>query len=375
MGDDLKTTVSFSGRSRLIDVAELAGVTKSVVSRVLNNDATLSVRDETRLRVLESAKKLGYQPHAGARALAGSRTRALALLIPDLTNPVYSRITRGAYFQARARGYALLLAEDTAEHGVDEQFADLVASGRVDGLLIASARPGHPLLNMLPRTEIPYLFINRSVDGSGRNITMNLEAASACAVSHLQELGHRYIGHVSGPESLSPARSRRIGLIHAAREAGMPEPAVEPGEFSEKGGYDATLRLVHAHPEVTAVYTSTLNQAIGALHALHELGLAVPEQISVISYDDLPLADYLQPPLTTIAMPLVELGRTAVNALCDQLNGQPPGDLTIPSNPQVITRKSTAPAPPDHAASDRKQTKAPKQPNPLSTLPSSPRRS
>jgi DNA-binding LacI/PurR family transcriptional regulator len=355
--DDLEALATHARRSRLIDVAELAGVTKSVASRVLNNDTTLSVRDETRLRVLESAKTLGYQPHAGARALAGSRTRALALLIPDLTNPVYSRITRGAYFQARTRGYALLLAEDTAEHGVDEQFADLVASGRVDGLLIASARPGHPLLNMLPRTEIPYLFINRSVDGSGRNITMNLEAANACAVSHLQELGHRHIGHVSGPESLSPAQSRRIGLIRAAREAGMPEPAVEPGEFSEKGGYDATLRLVHAHPEVTAVYTSTLNQAIGALHALRELGFSVPEQISVISYDDLPLADYLQPPLTTIAMPLVELGRTAVNALCDQLNGEPPSDLMIPSDPQVITRKSTAPAATGAVASERKQTK------------------
>ncbi|MDQ0867480.1 LacI family DNA-binding transcriptional regulator [Arthrobacter globiformis] len=342
MGDDVKTMAAHSGRSRLIDVAELAGVTKSVASRVLNNDATLSVRDETRLRVLESAKKLGYQPHVGARALAGSRTRALALLIPDLTNPVYSRITRGACFQARTRGYALLLAEDTAEEGVDEQFADLVASGRVDGLLIASARPEHPLLNMLPQTDIPYLFVNRSVSGSGRNIIMNLEAASACAVSHLRELGHRHLGHVSGPEVLSPGQSRRIGLMHAAREAGLPDPSVEYGDFSEKGGYEATLRLVKHHPEVTAVYTSTLNQAIGALHALRELGLNVPERISVISYDDLPLADYLQPPLTTIAMPLVELGRTAVNALCDQLNGGLPADLIIPSDPQVVTRKSTA---------------------------------
>ncbi|MCU1512342.1 MAG: transcriptional regulator, LacI family protein, partial [Arthrobacter sp.] len=111
------------------------------------------------------------------------------------------------------------------------------------------------------------------------------------------------------------------------------------------------------HPEVTAVYTSTLNQAIGALHALRELGFSVPEQISVISYDDLPLADYLQPPLTTIAMPLVDLGRTAVNALCDQLNGEPPSDLMIPSDPQVITRKSTAPAATGTVASERKQTK------------------
>ena len=339
---DRNTELPANGRSRLIDVAQLSGVTKSVASRVLNKDATLSVREETRLKVLEAARKLGYQPHAGARALAGSRTRALALLIPDLTNPVYSRITRGAYLQARARGYAMLLAEDTEDEGVDEQFADLVASGRVDGLLIASARPGHPLLGLLPKTDIPYLFVNRSVAGSGRNVTMDLEAASLCAVAHLRELGHRHIGHVSGPEALSPGDSRRTGLIKAARDAKLPEPAIERGAFSEQGGYDATKRLVKDHPEVTAVYTSTLNQAIGALHALHELGLSVPQDISVISYDDLPLADYLQPTLTTIAMPLLELGKTAVNALCDQLNGEQPEDLVIPSEPYVVSRESTA---------------------------------
>jgi DNA-binding LacI/PurR family transcriptional regulator len=343
MDEQLKNAPVPGGRTRLIDVADLAGVTKSVASRVLNNDQTLSVRDETRLRVLDSAQRLGYQPHAGARALAGARTRALALLIPDLTNPVYSRITRGAYREARRRGYALLLAEDTADEGVTEEFAGLVASGRVDGLLIASARPGHPLLTALPKTDIPYLFVNRSVADTGRNVTMDLEAASACALRHLDALGHRNIGHVAGPERLSPSRSRRLGLERAAREAGLPAPVVEAGEYNEQGGYDATIRLVQAHPELTAIYTSTLNQAIGTLHALHKLGLRVPEQVSVISYDELPLAEYLEPPLTTVAMPLLELGIAAVDALCAQLQGEPARDITIPSDPKVIVRSSTGP--------------------------------
>ncbi len=329
-------------RTRLVDVAEMAGVTKSVASRVLNHDPTLSVRDETRLRVLESAQKLGYQPHAGARALAGASARALALLIPDLTNPVYSRITRGACYQARAQGYAMLLAEDSEESGVDEQFAELVATGRVDGLLIASARPRHPLLEILPETDIPYVFLNRSVENSGRNVAMDLEAASACAVEHLTKLGHRRLGHVSGPNELSPGQGRRAGLLAAAQRAGLPSPAIEAGEFSEEGGYRATKHLISARPEITAIYTSTLNQAIGALHALREAGLSVPEDMSVISYDDLPLAEHLQPPLTTIAMPLVELGRTAVDALCAQLNGGGPKDITIDTRPEVVVRSSTA---------------------------------
>jgi LacI family transcriptional regulator len=329
-------------RIRLIDVAEMAGVTKSVASRVLNHDPTLSVRDETRLRVLESAQKLGYQPHAGARALAGSSARALALLIPDLTNPVYSRITRGACYQARAEGYAMLLAEDSVEGGVDEQFAELVATGRVDGLLIASARPDHPLLKILPETDIPYVFLNRTVENSGRNVSMDLEAASACAVDHLMRLGHRRLGHVSGPDELSPSRSRRAGLLAAVKAAGLPGPAMEAGEFSEEGGYQATRRLISARPDITAIYTSTLNQAIGALHALREAGLSVPGDMSVISYDDLPLAEHLQPPLTTIAMPLVELGRTAVDAICAQLNGGGPKDVTINTRPEVVIRSSTS---------------------------------
>lgn len=332
-----------TGRTRLIDVAKLAGVTKSVASRVLNKDGTLSVRDETRLRVMESAQRLGYQPHVGARALAGAKTRALALLIPDLTNPVYSRITRGAYFQARQRGYAMLLAEDTEDEAVEEQFSDLIAAGRVDGLLIASARPDHPLINALPGMDIPYVFLNRSVPGSDRNVTLATEAASARAVAHLAGLGHVRIGHIAGPRSLTANDGRRTGLMDAARAAKLPPPAIEYGAFSEQGGHDAVQRLMRAEPGLTAVYTSTLNQAIGALQGLRQLGLDVPGQVSVISYDDLPLAEYLQPPLTTIAMPLVELGRAGIDAICLQLEGKPAQDIVVPAEPQVIVRQSTAP--------------------------------
>ena len=150
-------------RVRLVDVAAACGVTKSVVSRVLNNDPTLNVRPETRQRILAAAQRLGYRAHAGARALAGSRARALALLIPDLSNPVYSRIIRGAYRRAREHGYVMLLAEDTAEDEADESFADLVEEGRVDGLLIASARPAHRLLSSARLARLPHVFVNREI--------------------------------------------------------------------------------------------------------------------------------------------------------------------------------------------------------------------
>lgn len=328
-----------SGRVRLVDVAQRSGVTKSAASRVLNNDPTLNVRPETRERVWAAARELGYKPHAGARALAGAQARALALLIPDLTNPVYSRIVRGAYQRARARGYVVLLAEDTDDLQADESFAELVETGRVDGLMIASARPSHPLLHSPRLAALPHVFVNREMPNSNRNVGMDLIEASRCAVDHLYEYGHRQIGHVAGPEALEPSRLREDGFVSRATELGLTVRAVERAAFSEAGGAQAATRLLQAH-RTTALYVSTLSQAVGAMHAIRALGLAIPDDVSVVAYDDLPLADYLDPPLTTIAMPLVELGAAAVEAVIAQLGGDPPTDVRVTTSPQVISRAS-----------------------------------
>lgn len=333
-------------RVRLADVAAVCGVTKSVVSRILNEDPTINVRPETRKRVLDAAAELGYRPHAGARALAGAEARALALLIPDLTNAVYSRIIRGAYTQARRYGYVLLLAEDTTDDQTDESLTELVETGRVDGLLIASARPRHPLIGSPRLARVPHVFVNREVPGSGRNVGMDLAAASTTAVLHLHQLGHRAIGMVSGPLDLEPARARHAGFVDRMHALGLDPSMVEQGSFTEQGGAEATTRLLATAPDVTALYASTLSQAIGAMHAVRSAGLRMPDDLSVIAYDDLPLADYLDPPLTTIGMPLQDLGAAAIDAILDQLAGRPPADRTVTTRPVVIERGSTAPPSP-----------------------------
>lgn len=331
---------SAGDRVRLIDVARRCGVTKSVVSRVLNDDPSLNVRPETRQRIRAAALELGYRAHAGARALAGAETRALALLIPDLANPVYSRIIRGAYRRAREHGYVVLLAEDTADDGADEAFADLVEAGRVDGLLIASARPGHRLLSSARLARIPHVFVNREVPGSGRNVAMELAAASATAVRYLHGMGHRRIAMVSGPADLQPAQLRERGFVDAVRALGLPSELVARGEFSEQGGASAAGRLLDREPGPTAVYCSTLGQAVGALHAIRTRGLRVPADVSVVTYDDLPLAGYLDPPLTSVAMPLLELGAAAVDAVLQQLAGGPAADVAIRVPPAIVERGS-----------------------------------
>jgi DNA-binding LacI/PurR family transcriptional regulator len=232
-----------------------------------------------------------------------------------------------------------------SDHFVDETFADLVEEGRVDGLLIASARPDHRLLASARLDRLPHVFVNREMPGSGRNVGMDLAEASATAVRHLYALGHTDIGLVSGPAELYPARVREQGFRDQMTGLGLDPGCCVSAPFSEEGGSQAARRLLARRPAPTALYCGTLGQAIGALHALHVLGLRVPEDVSVVSYDDLPLADYLSPPLTTVAMPLLELGAAAVDAVLDQLEGAPPHDVAIPTLPVVVTRASTGRAP------------------------------
>jgi len=328
-------------RARLIDVAERSGVAKSVASRVLSGDPTLRTRPETRERILRTAEELGYHPHAGARALALSRAGVLALLIPDMSNPVYAAITRGAYRRARDLDFSLLLAEDSPDED-GEDFTDLVLDGRVDGLLVASARVGHPLVARLLEEPalVAHVFVNRTVPGSSRNVGLDMASASAAAVDHLVAHGHHRIAMVSGPPDLSPAKERLDGFRSRMADLALPAGPVAIGRFSGEGGFSATTELLTEHPDITALYTSTFVQAVGALRATREAGLTVPTDLSLITYDDSPLADYLHPRPTTISMPLAELGAAAVDALVAQLTSGQSHSVRVEDGLRIIERDS-----------------------------------
>ena len=333
--------VTRSPRIRLLDVALRAGVSKSIASRVLNGDPALLVRPETRERVLRAASQLDYRPHAAARGLKRAETGALGLLVPPLTNPVYVRIIRGAFERALERDFVVLLVEDVNPAQAERTSSQLVRSGRIDGLMVASARPGHPLLRSLRRQEIPHVFVNRGVARSGRNVVMDEARASAVALAHLAGLGHRRIGHVAGPGPLDTARRRTAGFLKAAAASGL-EVAVAEGDFGEGGGAAAARHLLEHSSGLTALYTSTLSQAVGVYHATWELGLDVPADLSLVGYDDMPLAEYLRPPLTTVRTPLAELGAAAVDALVDQLLGGEPRNVVVGKDSEVVVRASTA---------------------------------
>jgi DNA-binding LacI/PurR family transcriptional regulator len=326
-------------RSRLSDVATLAGVSPSTASKILNEVPGISARPETRQRVFDAAHSLGYYPNVTARALAGMPARALALMVEELTNPIYSRLIQGVFEEARLLGYTILVVEGAQVS--NDSFVNLVAAGHVDGMLVGSARRGHELPESLARQNIPHVFVNRAVEGSGRNVTMELATASWLAVERLVDLGHQVIGHIAGPAEVETARMRAAAFTAAAEGLQIEAAPIQHVAFGEAGGVLGADALFDANPNITAVFTSALSQSVGALHAFKRRGIRVPHDVSLIAYDDMPLAGYLDPPIDTVAMPLEELGRTAVQALVRQIGGGAPEDIVVPTLPRLVLRGST----------------------------------
>ncbi|MGH3585178.1 MAG: LacI family DNA-binding transcriptional regulator [Pseudonocardia sp.] len=332
-----------AARPRLADVAAAAGTSKPIASRVLNGDPTLRVGAELRERVQVAARELGYHPHALARSLRSAQTGAVGFVIPTLTNPVFAVMLHGAVREARDLGYAVLLSEERP--GDDDVFAQLVLGGRIDGLMVATAREGLPLLDDLRRFEIPHVFVNRAVAGSSRNVVPDDATACRIAARHLHELGHRRIGHVSAPVDLEPGRRRVDAFRDAVVGLGLDPPrlVVQPTLEDEEGVAAAEAVL---DTGVTAVFTDTPGLGLCVLHAARRRGTGVPGAVSVLALNDVQLVDMYEPPLTTIALPMEELGRTAVRLLVDQLGGAGPRDaLVADPAPALIPRRSTGPAP------------------------------
>ncbi|MEU1942007.1 LacI family DNA-binding transcriptional regulator [Streptomyces sp. NPDC020125] len=335
------------GKVTLADVALVAGVDRSVVSRVINNDPKLNIRPDTRQRVLDTIGKLGYRPNAAARSLRTARSNMIGLFIPDFANPVYAEIIKGAETAASSLGYGLMTASSEGLRRGVERYMDLFGQSRVDGLLFAGDEAGRAL-DQMRSLRLPWLLVNRRAAGSDRYVILDDEHGSQLAVDHLVALGHRDIAHIAGPETADTARRRRIGYTSAMTEAGLvADPRlIVHADYTPAGGHAALEELLDTGtgPRPTAVFVANVASAVGVLHALHARGVRVPEDMSVIAVHDMPLAGHLVPALTTVRMPLGELGARAVSLL---VASTPEDSVTevVAAPAQVVVRESTAPPP------------------------------
>jgi LacI family transcriptional regulator len=328
----------------LKDVARAAGVDSSTASRILN-DRPIRIRPETRATVVRLAAELGYTPSAPARGLRVGRTGAIGLLVADLANPVYATIERAAVARAEELGYAMLIGEirRSSHHAAATSVERLVRERRIDGLVIAAARGSDELIRDL-LASIPHVFAHRRLPGT-HCVTLDEGHAAGLAAGLLAALGHERLGIVGGPDDVDTARRRVSGFRAACRELGLRHPIVELDEFTAHGGHAGTTRLLTRRPRPTGLFVSNLLAAVGSLAALHEAGLDVPQDASVVGYGDAAIAEFTIPPLTTVSVSYDALGRAAVEALDAVLRGERPGDLVVPSEARVIERRSTGPRP------------------------------
>ena len=319
-------------------VAEAAGVSRATVSRVMNGSST--VAPELADRVRAAADALNYQPSMLARNLAVGRTATIALVVPDLANPMFQDVLRSLSHAAATQGHRLLVA-DSEENAAEERLIALEARRRCDGLVLCAPRmPDEQLLELAPRLG-PLVLVNREVPGLAvPSVTVDYAAGMRDLVAHLLGHGHRRIGYLAGPPTSSSNRLRLQALREFAA-AGRLELVERECGATFGDGHAAAGQVVEDGPTAVIGYNDLV--AFGALSGLHELGIAVPRQLSVAGFDDIPFARYTTPPLTTAAVPPSELGRQAWQRLWALLTGAEP-QPDVRYRPRLVVRGSTGPA-------------------------------
>jgi DNA-binding LacI/PurR family transcriptional regulator len=332
-------------RVSITDVAKRAGVTPAVVSRVLNADPKLQVRAETRDRVLTAARELDYTPSHAARALRHSKSGAIGLAVHDVANPLYGEITLGAQKAAADAGYLLLLADIDALARGDETFHRAVHGGAVDGLLLQRAGTVQDRrIIQEASARIPTVLLNdRSTTLA--SVALDDVAGARLATQHLLDLGHTRIGHLKvGGTQRSGARTR--GWRDALTKAGavVDEGWLVTGGHTVASGEAGMRELLSHRNRPTAVVVGNVLAAIGALTAARHAGVAVPAELSIVSFHDVLYAAHLVPALTAVAMPMRELGAAAVTVLLERMAGAAPRHVVVREpDPVLVERGSTAP--------------------------------
>jgi LacI family transcriptional regulator len=303
----------------LEDIARLSGFSRSTVSRVINAD--VNVKEETRQKVLQIIQTINFQPNLVARGLAAGRTSVIGLVIPAsvstlFTDPYFPLVIQGASAICYAHDYSVMfwLAEPEYERRMIRQ---ILHNGLVDGVIVASALMDDPIVNSLYESHMPFIQIGRHPSLDINYVDLDNVQAGREATLHLLRLGRKKIATITGPHNQIAGHDRFLGYQKALQDRQLPflPELVAEGDFSEAGGYIAMVRLIPMNPD--AVFVASDMMAIGAMRALREAKLRIPEDVAVIGFDDISTASSAVPPLTTIRQPINSLGSLAAETLID----------------------------------------------------------
>lgn len=323
----------------------MASVDPSTVSRVLNRDPTLVVKDETRQRILAAVDKMHYVPNAMARGLRRQRSQTIGLLVPDIGNPFFPQIILGAERVFSEAGFRLLLGNTDEDPEKERSYVEILRSNVVEGLMLATAFTQDETVEELGRLGVPFVLVNRAHPITTNYVIVDDRAATRGAVDYLVGIGHRRIAHVSGPLYTETGLSRLRGYREGLRSAQIEyrEAYVVEGDYKEGSGAKAVDRLMQLQVPPTALVAGNDLIALGALGACRRLGVRVPEELSIIGFNDVPFSEHLTPSLTTVRVPRLAMGMASARRLLDLLAGREVPAAPIVLETELVIRNSTAP--------------------------------
>ncbi len=352
IGQDISTLATLKQpmieRMNISSVAKRAGVSKATVSRVING--TAHVIPETADRVRAAIKELDFYPDTSARTLGSGRSHLYGLIISDITNPYFPELVKAFEEIAESHGQDVLISNTDYDPKRMERCVIRMLQRKVDGVAIMTSEMEERLIQTFSERRIPTIFMDAATAVPGASVvSVDYAAGVHQAIAHLVELGHTRIGFISGPAALGSARSRTEAVIASLRAHGLslaPEHLVEANHRIE-GGHRAMAHMLATSAPPTAILGSNDLTAIGAMGAIHEAGLSIPGDISIIGFDDIQLSAYTQPALTTIHVPRAELAATAFRSLFQGVdnsrsNGSRPQAQTHLIQPTLLIRNSTA---------------------------------
>lgn len=325
------------------DVAREVNLSIATVSRALNRPERVS--ELTRQRVLEAVRRIGYRPDAIGRSLREGRSRSIGLIVSDIRNPFYATVTKAVEDVAQAHGYGVLICNADERPQRAHEALRFLASHQVSGVIHVPTGENIAVLQELEARGVPIVDLDRlsGLPGAGAVLVDNRQGARLAA-EHLIRLGHRRIATIAGPPHLTTGRERMEGFRASLEAAGigLPDRYVETGDFREASGARAAQRLFALPEPPSALFVANNEMMAGALGAVLEAGKSIPQELSLIGFDDARWAKYMHPPLTVVAQPIEAIGTLAAEQLFERLNGDAPSSVRVlPTS--LIVRASTGP--------------------------------
>lgn len=335
-------------RSTSRDVAKLAHVSRTTVSFILNNVPGVSISAATRQRVLDAAKKLNYSPNVAGRKLVSGKSYTIGLVLCQSPEQIFTdaflpQVILGVEQAAMQQGFHVLLKPvDPNDAG---GYARLITENHVDGILLSGPRQDDAALMSLHEQGVPIMLMGQLPGTDIPFVDVNATAGAELAVEHLIECGHRRIGMITNaPLDYTSAQQRRAGYVRALRKAKVPveRTLIRAGNYTPASGYEAMQALLKVTPRVTAVFVASDVVAIGAILAIKEAGLQIPKDIAIVGFDDIPLAEFYDPPLTTIRLPAFGLGWAGGERLIRLIQGEGLNEVSLLLESTLIHRQSSS---------------------------------